>query len=437
MTKKILVAFLAALVLLPALASANGFNLNGLGSRAQAMGGAYVSLADDFSAVFWNPAGAAGFTRPVFGFFATDIIPTNTYRYESAIPEAPFVDAETKTSHHVGMLAGFYLPVGSRLVFGLGVSTPQLYGTKWNGDDFTALSNGTSFSWMSKVGTLTLSPMVAVKVIPAVSLGVAVNFSHEIFNLKNPAGFTSGARPARSGLVGAPFVDLGQYEESLAGWGISATVGVLVKPAKDLSIGLTVRTPSTASMDGTALFSYASLYDLPDTTDITRDLLSPLWLAGGVSYRPVKRLLLSADVHWTQWSKVERLETTFLDQAWAAIALIDGRDVVALDWRDTTQFRFGAEYTLNPTTVLRAGYYHDPAPGPATTLSALLPTHTFEVFSAGVGKSLGDLLIDVGLEYMAGNTRTCESLGFGLIAPMPGVYGAKAVVPSLSVTYKF
>jgi long-chain fatty acid transport protein len=298
------------------------------------------------------------------------------------------------------------------------------------------LSGGTSYSWMSKIGFLTLSPMAAVKLGPSVSLGAAVNFSHGIFNLKHPAGPTSGA-PAVDGLVAAPTADLGQYEDSVAGWGVSATVGVLVKPVKDLSIGLAVRTPSTAAMDGSALFSYATLYGLPDTSDIAKDLVSPLWLAGGVSYRPTSRLLLSADVHWTQWSKLERIETTFLDPVWADIAVVDGREAVTLDWRDTLQLRFGAEYALNATTVLRAGYTHDPAPGPASTLSVLLPTHAFEVFSAGIGKSLGDVLVDVGLEYMAGNTRTCDAAGFGLTAPMPGTYGAKAVVPSLSVTYKF
>lgn len=434
MTKKTLFAAAAVLLVLPALAPANGFNLNGLGSRAQGLGGAYVSLADDFSAVFWNPAGAAGFTRPVFGFSAIDIIPTNTYRFESPI-EAD-VDAKTETTHHVGMLAGFYLPVGSRVVLGLGVGTPQLYGTKWNGDDFMGISGGTSYSWMSKIGFLSLSPMAAVKIVPAVSLGVAVNFSHGIFNLKFPAGPTSGA-PGVAGLVAAPTADLGQYEDSVAGWGVSATVGVLVKPLKDLSIGLAVRTPSTAAMDGTALFSYATLYGLPDTSEIAKDLLSPLWIAGGVSYRPAKRLLLSADVHWTQWSKLDRIETAFMDPVWADIAVVDGRESIPLGWSDTLQLRFGAEYTLNASTVLRAGYTHDPAPGPVSTLSVILPTHTCEIFSAGVGQTLGDVLIDFGLEYRAGDTRTCDAAGFGLIAPMPGVYGAKAVVPSLSVTYKF
>jgi long-chain fatty acid transport protein len=429
MTRKTLIAAFAALCVLPTLAPANGFNLNGLGSRAQGMGGAYVSLADDFSAVFWNPAGAAGFTRPVFGFYATDLIPTDTYRFESLIPEYSDFDAKTKTSHHVGMLAGFYMPVGSRLVLGLGVGTPALYGTKWNGDDFTGLTNGTSFIWMSKVGVLSLSPMAAVKLGPAVSLGAAVNFDHGIFNLKEPGGLAE---------LGDVTVDLGQYEETMGGWSVSATVGLLVRPAKDLSIGLTVRTPSTMSFKGSALLSYLSVYDLADTSDLERKMPRPMWIAGGVSYRPLKRLLLSADVQWTQWSKLDQLTTTYLEPDWTALMTSLLMIPRILDWQDTTQIRIGAEYALNATTALRAGYYHDPAPGPASTLTVLLPTHTFEAFSVGVGKSLGDVQVDLGLEYFAGDKRTHDlPLYQGSWYPMGGVYGGKIVAPSLSVTYKF
>ena len=432
MTKKILIAAVAALFLLPSFAPANGFNLNGLGSRAQGMGGAYVSLANDFTAVFWNPAGAAGFKQKTFGFFVNDLIPTNTYSLEILIPEVPDIDAKTKTSHYLGMLGGFYMPVSSKVVLGLGVSTPSLYGTKWTGDDFTGLAGGASYIWMSKVAVLSLSPMVAVKLSEAVSVGAAINFNHGVFNLKKPAG-TSVYPPQIDTPLAAGLADLGQYEETMNGWSFGATLGLLVKPIEDLSVGLTVRTPSTMSFNGSALLSYASLYDIPDTSELVRDMPWPLWIAGGVSFRPFERLLLSADVHWTQWSKLDQLTTDYLDPVWADLAAVDGRDVLVLDWQDTTQIRFGLEYTLNATTALRAGYYHDPAPGPESTLNVLLPTHTFEAFSIGIGKTVGDLQLDFGLEYMAGNTRTAPDTPDS----MPGTYGAKMVVPTVSVAYKF
>ena len=270
------------------------------------MGGAYVSLANDFTAVFWNPAGAAGFKQKTFGFFVNDLIPTNTYSLEILIPEVPDIDAKTKTSHYLGMLAGFYMPVSSKVVLGLGVSTPSLYGTKWTGDDFTGLAGGASYIWMSKVAVLSLSPMVAVKLSEAVSVGAAINFNHGVFNLKKPAG-TSSYPPQIDAPLAAGLADLGQYEETMNGWSFGATLGLLVKPIEDLSVGLTVRTPSTMSFNGSALLSYVSLYDIPDTSDLVRDMPWPLWIAGGVSFRPFERLLLSADVHWTQWSKLDQL----------------------------------------------------------------------------------------------------------------------------------
>ena len=44
--------------------SANGLNLNGVGSKAIAMGGAFIGQADDFSAIFWNPAGLTQMQGP-------------------------------------------------------------------------------------------------------------------------------------------------------------------------------------------------------------------------------------------------------------------------------------------------------------------------------------------------------------------------------------
>ncbi len=53
----VLVCCLVMLVLWPAPALANGVYVPGVGTRASAMGGAFIGLADDYSAVHWNPAG--------------------------------------------------------------------------------------------------------------------------------------------------------------------------------------------------------------------------------------------------------------------------------------------------------------------------------------------------------------------------------------------
>jgi len=279
MSKKYLNLALATILVLPILAPANGLNLNGLGSRAQAMGGAFVGIANDFSAVFWNPAGAAGFRKEMFGFYATDLIPTATYRLASLIPEVPYVDAKTKTSHYLGGLAAYYKPISSRVVVGLGIGTPSGLGTMWDGGDFTPIPGGTVYDWSSKVGVVSISPLVAVKLSDIVSVGATFNLNYGTFSLKMPAGtVTVGEEP------GIPIppgpLDLGQYEENMNGWGIGATFGVLVTPTDKLGFGLTVRMPSTVAFNGTANLPTLALYHLPGSSDIKRKITWPLWIAG-------------------------------------------------------------------------------------------------------------------------------------------------------------
>lgn len=53
----------------------------GLGGRAVAMGGAFVGLADDASAVYWNPAGLAGVDRTELGFMHSAWLQEIAYEY--------------------------------------------------------------------------------------------------------------------------------------------------------------------------------------------------------------------------------------------------------------------------------------------------------------------------------------------------------------------
>ncbi|MBI2820936.1 MAG: hypothetical protein HYX74_01805, partial [Acidobacteria bacterium] len=51
--------FFAALLAGSQAGRASAFSINELGARAMGMGGAFVSIADDGSALFYNPAGIA------------------------------------------------------------------------------------------------------------------------------------------------------------------------------------------------------------------------------------------------------------------------------------------------------------------------------------------------------------------------------------------
>lgn len=260
MTKRTPALALASALVMTSLAAANGLNLNGLGTRAQAMGGAYVSLADDFSAVFWNPAGAAGFRKELFGFCATDLMPKGAFGYFSELPAA-VIDAETKSSHYLGFLGAYYRPIGPKVVVGLGLGTPSAQGVRWDGADFAFHTGGTAFDLSSQVRVFSVTPLVAVRLNDWLSVGATLDVDLATLNLKMPGG---------SADLGEGPVPLGQYEEQMTGWGFGATVGVMARPNDRLSVGLTVRTPSTVAFKGSARLSYLSLYGLPDSSDLTR-----------------------------------------------------------------------------------------------------------------------------------------------------------------------
>ena len=142
---KLLISVVTFIVFLSSLALANGLNLNSLGSRALAMGGAFVGLADDFSAIFWNPAGIAQFNQQYFGFYGTGIMPSGKYKMEVPVPGVgtmTLVNAQTKSKTYLGGLAAYYYPVTEKMVAGFGVYSPSGLGANWDGADFAAISEG-------------------------------------------------------------------------------------------------------------------------------------------------------------------------------------------------------------------------------------------------------------------------------------------------------
>lgn len=427
---------LVALLGTGGMAFGNGLNLNSLGTRALTMGGAFVGLADDFSAAFWNPAGAAGFRNRYLGFYLADLVPSSTYRLD--VPTYAglmrFVDTKSKTAHNLAGMLAYYHPVSDRLVVGFAAYTPSGIGIKWPESGLKPLSANGLYDWSSKVGLFSLTPLVAYKVNDMISVGATLNINYGTFSINMHAGTTE--------LPGPPYaMDLGQYEESLSGWGLGATFGVLVKPSGRLSAGLTVRTPSTVTFKGDALVSNLDLLGQSETSSVERSITFPLWIAGGIAVRPLDRLLVTADIQWTKWSEIRTLDASYADPAWKAMMGLSGRDSQKMDWSDKAQVRFGVEYAPSETLAVRGGYYYDPSPAPDTTLNILLPGYTFNVLTAGVGYKVAGLQLDFGVEYLMGKDRGVSYLKTltdpAFASAMPGDYHMNLLVPNISVGYRF
>ncbi|MGB8952576.1 MAG: outer membrane protein transport protein [Candidatus Aminicenantales bacterium] len=433
-----------ALLFLSSLSLANGLNLNGLGARATAMGGAFVGLADDYSAIFWNPAGMTNFSTKYFGFHGEDIIPSGTYKFVVPPPfgtGTPLVNTETSAKHYLGGMAAFYYPINKNLVAGISVYTPSGLGAKWPTADMAAISNlRTDMEWMSFVGVVSISPALAYKISDAFSIGVAMNINYGMFDVKMYAGEAT---------VGPPLfpvvttLDFGQYEESMTGWGYGATIGILVKPSPKFSFGLTYKTASTIKFEGEAKISGLSVlvpFGIKASSTLSRDVTWPMWIGAGIAFKPTDKLTLTADVQYTNWKKIDTIQTSYDDTIWKNVLMAD-EATRYMHWKDATQIRFGAEYKVSKALAVRAGYYTDPSPAPDTTLNILLPSYDFNNISFGLGYALNGLQIDFGFEYLMGKERDV-SFDKVILDPeyehaQPGTYGMKIIVPFIAIGYKF
>jgi long-chain fatty acid transport protein len=388
---------------------ANGLNLNGNGSKANAMGGAFVGLANDFSAAFWNPAGLAQMTKASFSLYGADIIPFGTYQFDLA-----GIDAKSNLKHYLIPGLGYFQPIGEKIVVGVYLYAPSGAGACWDGADLAPLVKGV-YDWTSKLGIFTISPSIAVKLTEAIMLGATIDINYGMLKMAQPVA------------------GLGQYSEDLKGWAASGTFGLLVKPVKQFSFGVTYKLPFTAKLKGDVTIPAAALFGLPTTDTGTRSATWPQWLAAGIAVKPTDKLTFTADVQYTNWKKLQDIPVTFADADWQDF-FAEGA-AYQLQWKDTTQFRFGVEYMATSSLALRAGYYFDPNPGPLATQNVLLPEFKYNWITAGFGYNSEKIVIDFSVEYGTGSDIVVPP---GVYPDaMPGTHGMKIVAPSLSFTYKF
>lgn len=419
---------------------ANGLNMNGFGARAASMGGAFVGLANDYTAIFWNPAGLAQLTKASFGLSGDFLIPTSNYTLSS------FTMKTQKKLYPAGLI-GYAQPIGENIVVGLGAYTLSGLGAAWDNTGTPFLEQAlvspfppaaftptlTPSIWESFIGSVTIAPTIAVKVTDQFFLGASFNINYGFFKLEQWGQYVVVGPPATpsENLMAAPtLVNLGQQTLDVKGWGFGATFGALVKPAEWISIGATFRTESKIKLSGTTEIENINLLGLANTSDTKMSVPSPMWLAGGVALKPVDGLTWTVDAQWTNWSKLDEIALEFQDPAWA-VGLADSASLL-LNWTNKTQYRTGLEYDWG-TFAVRGGYYYDPAPAPDTTLNILTPSFTFHSVQAGCGFKSGGLHVNLAVEYLMAKDRTVLPSGENL----PGLYEMKILVPMISLSYEF
>lgn len=404
--------------------SANGLSLNSIGTRALGMGGAMVGLADDATAIYWNPAGLSNVKGGFAGFYLTGIQPMPTYSWQYP---GFGIDINAKGVRNVYLGPNLFTSYQTDAwTFGFGVFVPAGLGTEWNGDELLQLSGGSSFEWMSRIGVVNFAPAVSYRFSEKFSLGLTVNIYYGFFDMKRPVEVASNT--------------YAQYNEESNGTGIGVTVGAQYKVNEMFALGASWRSKTSLKMSGTAENPAFAFSSAPTKSEFDREVAWPMWIAAGLSVKLSECWKINFDVQYSQWSESEDILVTEYKQVFWRQALEPSEgNLLVLKWKDATQIRFGTEYLATESLALRMGYYYDPAPAPDETLNILFPSSTNNVITAGAGYKAGSWEFQAGAEYLIGKARSIstELNSEGFVNEMPGQHQMDIFSWSIGLGYSF
>ncbi len=367
--------------------SGAGFALYEGSARGNALGGAVVGMADDPSAVFYNPAGItqlpgiqtmAGAT---FILPASDIVTTSggaRTRTESVdnvwFPPHLYLTGQVTDS--------LWLGFGSFSQFGLGTEFDQNWPGRYN-------------SYKAFIESVTINPNVVYKVNNQLSVAAGLDiiyFDIELDRKIDPLGLNNPAFDVDRQLKGDAF-----------GYGFN--LAVHYKPLDWLSMGVSYRSQAKVDVEGTSDFTKpAALAASPalsrffNDTDASGSIILPDMLFMGIAFKPIDRLSMEVGATWTRWSLYNTLSIDYeIDPMGSGRPAAYGS---IKDWRDAWRFQIGAEYRLLDWLDLRGGYTYDETPDPNARVDYLVPANDRHLFALGSGAHWGNWTFDLSYTYL-------------------------------------
>ncbi|MFO7888954.1 MAG: outer membrane protein transport protein [bacterium] len=487
MISTVLVFTIVVIIANPAWAS-NGTQIGIIGARSTGMGSCYRGLANDWSAVFFNPAGLTQLNgKWTIGISNGIVMPRGSYTAkEYYLTMFPFsgmnteqVDA-TPQNFFVPSVGIFYNP-SDKLTFGLGVFAPFGLGSEWDLIDLpSSYGNSTGISKdkesYSDHQVINVQPTVAFKVSDNISIGLGVSYIWGKMDLDmvklafNPALQSWGSLTQGLALSGItlPALTPDQYriavENNLSGSGTAwgANLGIHYKASDKLSFGASVRYSTDLKLSGdntqiTIMHGDATKYgilsavpdaafasdsdptgtatkqgllalfsgmNISETSDVEADLPLPLTAGAGFAYKATDKLTLVADVSMTRWSSWDVID----------VEIEDGDNLeLKQDWKNTIEVGVGAEYKLSSLLDLRAGIYTVDSPVPDETMSPTIPdpNRRYDI-SGGIGLHLGKITFNLTGEYVFFPNKTVDLYEFdfatGIAENYAGDYEFNAIV---------
>lgn len=382
---------------------AGGWNNTLMGCKALALGGAFTGVADDPSAIFYNPAGLVfqrrDFNFSIDGFY---IWPTHDYilptgskaqsKYNTSLPQI-FVSYRTSDKITVGF--GAYVPYAGG-------------GVDWKREQL-------GIPFKSYMGIYTLTPTFAYQVSNNLSLGFNLNFYHGILS------------------VDTEVEQLGAMSTEEKGSAISASFGLMFRPTEKIGIGLGIRGPAKMKLSGETSFTTTipGLGTLQFDRDSETSFNLPWDIEVGFSYRIAENFLISTSAQYTMWSALDKIEKTIEDIPLTG----DLKTEEVMDFKDILILRAGVEYFITGGLALRAGFGIDRSATPDSSLNVANIDVDKITLLGGIGYRTGGMQIDFVYIYAQGKEREKTITSFGF--PLTEKYNLNVAIIGLGVTFSF
>ncbi len=361
-----------------------------IGVKSWGMAAAFTGIADDSSAVHWNPAGLV---------FTTD----KDKPWRAQASAMYFLDAHMKytsrdgikdeSDSHTILPAFFISKAYDKWAFGFGNYLPYASG----GSTYENFQD-TRFDVKGASAYFAMSPAIAYKISPRLSIGASLTTYYAFLESEI--------------VLGAPIKS--EYK-GLGGYGLHA--GILYKPTDKFGIGLCIRGPIDIKFDGEVTRSTGTApYGFREGTfDSEVEFTLPYYFMLGFGYKPSSDLTLGFDMCYMLYGDLEKMEFK-----------TDGESTLEnrTHYTDMWRLSLGMNYQLNNTSSLMTGIKLTEKStkdsgldkGTSRTNLVLIPSSndidlisTYVVYGHNYSEKIE---LDIGLAYTYGIERKVNSQKF-------------------------
>jgi long-chain fatty acid transport protein len=397
----VLAAVVAVGFLTSAPAFPSGFQVNSQGAKATGMGLAFAGIADDPSAIFYNPAGLGW--QKHFDVYGNLQFLTRTEADFTGLNPYPGngVLESQQDSWFVLPTIFAVVPLTQELNFGLGIFEPYGLGVRWNNPETWS---GRFINQNAVIKSIDLNPTFSYQLFPSLSIAAGADVRFSKVQLEQIQG---AINPFTGSFDNVAKVKLNSDMIDNTGWGWN--VGLMFKPVDAVSIGAAYRSKINVKYDGTAqfiqrftgnqAFDAAVAAQLPTgTPPVQTEIAFPASINIGVGVNLGSGWTIGLEADWTEWSRFASLDIIF--------PTLVGDDIHRPTlWEDSWAYRVGLEKSFGEWAI-RAGYYFDNTPQPTFDTGPILPDNDRNVYSLGVGWGTEKFGLDVGALLIKFKDRT-------------------------------